>query len=175
MGTVAKKRMSRRRKWPANQKKVQIDGSLALATLANNDVLSGNIVAVATEEFRWLSLKGIWSIRGQTAGDGPIVFGVAHSDYTDAEIEECLEQGSGLTKGDKIAQEQENRLVRRIGVFNGAVADESVFDGREKTVRLNWAMATGQTLKIFAFNKSGAGLQTGSVIIFSGTAIIRWT
>ncbi len=152
-----------------------VDGSLAASTLASNDVISGNLVAVGDEEFRLLSLTGLWSLRGATAGEGPLMFGVAHSDYTDAEIEECLEVSTGLTRGDKVAQEQASRLVRRIGQFPVSSAAESFREGEVIKTRLNWHITEGQTLKAWIWNKSGAALTTGALVLFNGDAVIRWT
>ncbi len=164
-----------RRNW-ANMKMARIDGSVTLSTLANNTVISGNLTTVSTEAYRAISLNGVWSLRGLTAGEGPVIFGVAHSDYTAAEIEECLEQASGLAKSDKIATEQSNRLVRRIGVLGTNNEIDTTFnDGKNHKTRLNWGCATGQSLAGWAWNKSGGNLTTGAVLQFQGDLLIRWT
>ncbi len=170
----------RQRRFTADMKLVQMDGSLALATLGANTLLGGGLIGVANEAFRLISLKGYWSLRNFTEGEGPIVFGVAHGDYSDAEIEECLEVSTGMTRGDKVANERANRLVRRIGQFaassgiTGSSADEVYNMGRPYRTRLNWAMPTGQAVRVWAWNKSGATLTTGAVILFNGKSLIRW-
>ena len=155
-------------------KMVRVDGSVALLTLGANVVVGGDLTQVSNEAYRVLSLKALWSRRAGTSGEGPIVYGVAHGDYTDAEIEECLENDSVLTRGDKIAAEQSNRLVRRIGQFEGSGAEEVEADGRPVTVRLNWLMATGDALRLWAWNKSGGSLTTGALILVNGNMLIKW-
>ena len=155
-------------------KMVRVDGSVAMATLAANDVVGGDLTQVSNEAYRVLSLKALWSLRGLTSGEGPIVYGVAHGDYTDAEIEECLENDGSLTRGDKIAAEQSNRLVRRIGQFDGNAAEIVEADGRPVSTRLNWLMATGDALRLWAWNKSGATLTTGGLVLINGNMLIKW-
>ncbi len=152
---------------------VNVDEAMALGTLALNDVIIKAMTQTATEAWRCLSLNGVWSLKGGTSGEEPIVFGVAHGDYTAAEIEEYLEQEGTMDKANKIAQEQTRRLVRRIGQLS---PDDQFNEGRAKYNRLNWAMATGLTLSMWAWNKSDASpLTTGASIVFTGRMLIRWT
>lgn len=167
---------SRGRRWTANMKKVQLDSSLALSTLALNDVVSGDFIAAGDESFRLLNIQGLWSMRGITVGEGPVVFGVAHGDYSAAEIEECLEVATGLTRGDKVAKEQGDRLVRRIGLFDASEADQEINDGKPIHTRLNWHITEGQTIQMWAWNKSGANpMTTGAVLLFQGSLTVKWT
>lgn len=112
------------------------------------------------------------SWNGGTAGEGPIVVGVAHSDYTDAEIEEVLENVGSWDEGDMIDQEKARRLVRRIGQINSpATAEDGLLnDGKPLKIKLNWLLTTGQTLSFFAFNKGGSSLTTGSYLVVEGHA-----
>ncbi len=103
-------------------------------------------------------------------------FGVAHSDYTAAEIEEALEGTGGIDLGDKIGQERANRLVREIGAFantpqvSGGVG---VNDGRPIKTRLNWKISIGDTLVLWARNASGVVFVTGSAIGATGNMWIK--
>ncbi len=165
----------RGKRWTANMKKVQLDSSIALLTTAANALVAGDMIASGTESFRLLSIKGIWSLRGLTSGEGPLIFGVAHSDYSAAEIEECLETSAGLTRGDKISAEQSNRLVRRIGMFDGNAVDDEINDGKPLHTRLNWHITEGLTLRMWCWNKSGGTLTTGALILFQGSLVIKWS
>lgn len=146
-----------------------INASFALATLASNDVLSGNLAGTVDRNCRVTSIEATYSLHNLTAGEGPVVVGVSHGDYTDAEIEEALEAGSGgWTKADKVSAEQANRLVREIGTFSGEATEETLNEGRPIKTKLNWGLATGQQLKIWAWNKSGGPLTTGSSVKATG-------
>ncbi len=88
-------------------------------------------------------------------GQGPIVCGVAHSDYSTAEIEEWLENTAGWNEGDMIGQEIQKRKIRQIGAFD--VADDAVDgfslnDGKAIKTKLNWMLLQGQTLRSWAYN-----------------------
>ncbi len=66
---------------------------LSLGTLAGDTLLSGAVPDSVTEKAWLSSVKCAWALRNYTvaAGDGPIHVGVAHNDYTDAEIEAWVE------------------------------------------------------------------------------------
>ncbi len=153
---------------------VSIENSLTLGTLNTNVVVGGAMHTASDNEFRALTIRGLWSLNNFTIGEGPIVFGVAHGDYTDAEIEAYLEEDASMARGDKIAAEVAQRLVRQIGIVSGEAADETINDGKPLYTRLNWKLATGQFLRAWAWNKGGANLQTGSILKFQGRLVLRW-
>ncbi len=149
---------------------------LALLTVASVTLVKADLLASGDNEFRLLSIKGLWALRDLTAGEGPIMIGVAHSDYSITEIEEYLENETQLTRGDMVAtREIAKRLVRRVGVFAGDTSSESLNDGKPLKVRLNWAMAEGTTLTLWAYNLGGAPLTTGAEAVFTGQLTIKWT
>ncbi len=96
-------------------------------------------------------------------------FGVSHSDYQANEIEECLEASGALDLGNKLAQEQSNRLVRSIGVMTGSGAStggsREFNDGKPLKTKLNWRMSTGDSLNIWVRNGSGTVWTTGAVLV----------
>ncbi len=162
------KKPARKRRF--NLVKAPLNTSLALSTLASNDVISAATQTV-DRNCRATSLHASWSIHNLTAGEGPIVIGVAHSDYTDAEVEESLEAAAGgWSTGDKVAGEQADRLVREIGTFAGIAAEETLNDGKPIRTKLNWQLVTGAGLRFFVWNKSGAVLTTGASIKVTGHA-----
>ncbi len=120
-----------------------------------------------------MSIKNDWTIRGLTAGEGPIEFGVAHGDYSDAEIEEALEV-TFQEPGDKIEEEHARRLVRRVGVLHGLASNEAYNDGREKKTKLNFVIQEDKGLRMWARNLSGAALTTGGVITITGNMFGKW-
>ncbi len=148
---------------------LQTVDTLSLGTLASADVISAAWGDVTTEK-RWVSsLKSLWSMQGHTVGEGPITVGVAHSDYSAAEIEEWLENAAGWDDGDMVAtREVSRRLIKRVGQFDGDEVDEVLNDGKPITVKLGWMLATGDTLSTWAFNRSTGPLTTGTIIALDG-------
>ncbi len=104
-----------------------------------------------------------------TNPQGPIVFGVAHSDYTDAEIEEVIENTASWDEGNKVQQEVAKRLVRTIGTMVGTelagVSDVKFNKGVPVKTKLNWILTTGDTLRLWGYNKSDGALSGTAPII----------
>ncbi len=147
--------------------------TVAVGALAAGDVIEAGITGVATEMYRLMSIKCAWSITdvGAAIDDG-FEFGVAHSDYTAAQIEEALEATTSMDLGDKLAQEKANRLVRLIGTISGGVTTAAgglaFNDGRPIKTRLNWKMTTGDTLVGWVRNASGVIYTTGALLSVIG-------
>ncbi len=151
-------------------RKIRLAGGVAALALASKDVAQSVVTAVATDPYRLLSVKlsYTWEDIAAVVDDG-CEFGLAHSDYTAAEIEECLESQASIDLGDKIEQERSDRLVRTIGRISsyGNVAEggSAPFNaGRPLKTKLNWKMSTGDALAMWIRNGSGTVWTTGSSI-----------
>ncbi len=150
-------------------RKVRLAATLPVGALASLDVGATQALhAVATEKFRVTSIDATYNWDDLTGGDTGLTFGVAHSDYTAAEIEECIEASGSIDRGNKIAQEQANRLVREIGTFETDGTQGLFNDGKPVKTKLNWVMITGQTLNLWFRNGSGTIYTTGSDILVNG-------
>ncbi len=150
---------------------VQISSSSAIGALAAADVVVNAVTNTASGKMRFNSVTARYGVSGGTNPEGPVIFGLAHSDYTAAEIEECLEAGGSIDLGDKIAREQANRLVRRIGIID--MDPNAIFnDGRPVKTKLNWLMAVGDQLSLWIFNKDQATLTTGGLLTIDGKLVI---
>ncbi len=172
---MAKRRPKRR----FNLRQVRVNAKVAAGALATLDVAVGDLTDAAVDPYRLMSIKVSWSWLevGAIIDDG-FDFGVSHGDYTAAEIEECLEAQSAIDRGNKIALEQSNRLVRQIGSIpslkGGTATGSSVFaDGRQVKTRLNWYMATGDKLKGWIRNNSGIVWTSGSFLGAAGSIWIK--
>ncbi len=150
------RRPRRKRRFHGNYLPGNIDIDLELgATLAANTVI---LVATqtVTETARVTSVKCMYSLGNWTpaAGEGPIMVGVAHSDYSLAEIEAWIEQVNTWSQGDLVAKEISSRLIRRIGVFDAPTLHEvtTLNDGKPIRTKLNWMLTTGQGLNFFGYN-----------------------
>lgn len=168
---MAKK--GRRRKF--NLRRVRIASSSALGALAAADVVSNVVINASTSApYRLVSVNAAYAWVDMTSVDDGASFGLAHSDYTAAEIEECLEAVTAIDMGDKIAQEKANRLVREIGTFAGSPSTSATFnDGKPVKTRLNWFMAIGDQLQLWIRNGSGTIYTTGSSITIDGNFWVK--
>lgn len=137
---------------------------VALGTLASRTaVLESTPTVVDTT--RVTSIKVLYTLSGLTpaANSGPIMVGVAHSDYTLAEVEEFIELASSWSAANLINRERSNRLIRRVGVFEiPALSTESTTlnDGKAIRTKLNWRLSEGQGLNFWFYNLGEAALVT---------------
>ncbi len=146
-------------------RKLPFTVTIAGGTVAADDVTTQVLAEILTEERRVLSIEAGYAMRGLTAGDGPVSIGVAHSDYSAAEIEESLEAVGAWDEGDKVAQEQAARLVRDIGVLTEE--ETALNEGQLIKTRLNWRIATGDTLSFWIRNR-GIQFTTGMEVTIQG-------
>ncbi len=122
---------------------------------------------------RVTSIDVMVGIHNHVVGEGPIVIGVAHSDYTDVEIQEWFLALAAWSEEDKIAREQSRRLCRVLGMLSGGTVSEKLWDGRQRKFRLNWLLGEGQAIKFWAFNSDSNDLTGGTVANIDGHANVR--
>ncbi len=147
--------------------KGMIDTAFGLGTLSASTLIGANAPDSVTEKAWLSSVKAIWTMDDftPTADRGPIVVGVAHSDYTDAEIEAWVENLGSWEQGDKVQQEIARRYIRRVGAFasphGGSALDIAVLnDGRPIHTKCGWQLSTGQTVRLWAYNAGSGDLAT---------------
>ncbi len=163
----------RRKRYNANFVVIRFSTTITLGTLASNTVISASMFGgeLADRAIHLISADAYWAARGATAGNGPIIVGFAHSDYSVAEILECL-TSNALDTGDLISVERSKRLVREAGQFSNFSTDQVLNDGRPKRTKIGITTPTGFDYSVWAWNKSGAQLDTGQVIEVSGKAYV---
>ncbi len=148
--------------------KGNVDESLGLGTLASRTLLSDTWDETVNEKSLISSFIATFAIDQLTGPQGPLTVGVAHSDYSDTEIEDVIEAAGTWDRGNKISRELARRLVRTIGVFGpsdgGLVQDLVLNDGKPIKTKLNWMLQTGDTLKMWIYNQGDAAL-SGTVPI----------
>ncbi len=142
-----------------------IDFDLALTTLGAKTLVGAVFSETVVDTTRISSIKATYTLSDKTAGAniGPIICGVAHSDYTDAEVEEWIEQAGSWDLGDKQTQEVRSRLVRQVGVFDdpsGPTVSARLNDGRPVKTKLNWLLAEGDGLRFWCYNTGNAAIAT---------------
>ncbi len=139
-----------------------------MSALGANTVLVNPIYADPVgAAYRIKSMKATWSMENMDILDGPVIVGYAHGDYTVGEIKECIESGGSIVLGNKIVQEQANRLVRIVGTFSPGVdqADVTLNDGKPITTKLNWLITVGQTFNLFVYNDGSAAIETATKVV----------
>ena len=143
-------------------------GSLADVTVGTFDVLG-----TFARNIYLISADAVITMREHTPGEGPIVYGFAAGDLTSSEILEKL-QAELTDPSDIIQMERSRRPVRQTGVFPGLSSEEALNDGRNTRTRLKFGITNGKTLDVWAYNRSGNALTTGTVINVLGTLYGRW-
>ncbi len=146
--------------------------------MASNDVIVAAITNAAADKLRFISLNASWTWADLAQiTDDAMAFGVCHSAYTAAQVEEALEAVGAIDLGDKLAQEKSNRLVREIGTFSSittAIGGSVGFaDGEIVKTKLNWLMSAGDTLNVWVRNSSGVIYVTGSAIKCNGVLWVK--
>ncbi len=144
--------------------KGNIDLDFALGTLAPQDVVVAAIADAVVSRSIITSIECTYSLSGYTVVDnaGPIQVGVAHFDYSDAEIEEWIELVTGWDEGNLQSREVANRRIRSIGSIPmvTSLAASPLNDGRPIKTKLNWVVNPAQGLKFWAYNQGSAALAT---------------
>ena len=142
-----------------------VDETLTAAALAPQALASAVFDESVVERTFVSSLIASWSLSGVTpaAGDGPLLVGIAHQDYTDAEIEAFIEATGSWSEADLVAQEVSKRKIRIVGTFAvPADALETVVlnDGKPIRTKLGWILTTGQSLDLWAYNLGSSAFAT---------------
>ncbi len=153
-----------------------VEEQVSLGTLAGQTLISALFDNVVNEKTLVSSVVATWDLSTYTpqADDGPFLVGLAHSDYTDAEIEDWVEDTGSWDEGDLVRQEIGARKIRSVGTIIGA-ANSSLHsqlqEGRMIKTKLNWILLQGQTLRLWVFNLgSGALATTVPIVQCSGHA-----
>ncbi len=143
--------------------KGNIDLEASLGSLAATTVIAVPTQDTVSERARVTSIDCIYALSDFTpvADVGPLVVGVAHGDYSQAEIEEFLELATGWDVADLVSREISSRLIRRIGVFeevSDATSITTLNDGKPIKTRLNWPLNSGQGLDFWVYNSGSANV-----------------
>lgn len=145
-----------------------VDETTALGTLAGTTLISADFDETVNERTLVSSVIAAYSLHNATAGAniGPVLVGLAHSDYTNAEIEEWIENAASWNEGNLVqSKEVGKRLIRRVGIFpdDGGAAPSVVKvlnDGKAIKTKLNWILLQGQTLKLWGYNMGSVAFAT---------------
>ncbi len=156
---------------------ISVTVTLALSTLATDTVIKVNVFTTDfAENFYAISAEGVWTMRENVAGETPIQFGFAHSDYSVAEIAEKLVSDEANIRGDKVAQEQSRRQVRLAGaIADSAATDMMLNNGTPVKTPLRMKIGNDFNLAMWARNRSGSNLTGNTRVQFTGKIFGRYT
>ncbi len=145
--------------------KGNIDLNANLGTLAGVTAQAVPTQDTVSERARVTSIDCAYALSNftPTADVGPVIIGVAHGDYSQAEIEEWIELSTGWDVADLVSREISSRLIRRIGVFedpDSAAGVAVLNDGKPIKTRLNWGLNSGQGLDFWVYNSGSAAFVT---------------
>ncbi len=151
-----------------------LDIAIALGTLGAD---TGILAASDTVIDRTLisSVVATYSLSNltATANAGPLEVGVAHSDYTLAEIEAWIELPTSWKETDMLDREILSRKIRRIAMFDfpvGGTGAYTVNDGKAVKTKLNWIVTNGQGLVFWIYNRGTVALADNANVDISGHA-----
>ena len=142
-----------------------VDESALLTSLAGEDVTETVFDDSVIERTFISSMVAAWSLSNFTpvTDCGPIMVGVAHNDYSAADIENWIENSGAWDEGDLVSQELAKRKIRMVGIFPiPASAAETVVlnDGQPIRTKLGFILNAGLTLNLWCYNLGTATVQT---------------
>ncbi len=150
-----------------------VDEALPLLTTGSGTLVGADFDENVNERSFIPSVEATWMLRNLTIAEGPILVGLSHGDYTDAEIEAFIENAGSWNEGDLVSREVGARKIRIVGAFPSPVdtlGDVVLNDGKPIKTTLKFVLNQGESLKLWAYNQSGAALTTGAVVIINGHA-----
>lgn len=166
VGAMLAKRSGRKRRFRKYLKGL-IDRTLTPTALAATTMVAVDNADTVDDTTFVSSTRLTVTMRNYTPTQnvGPLIFGLAHSDYSTAEVEEWLELTTGWSQGDLVSQEISKRKCRILGTFSpestDAVGTVHVLNqGRPITTKLGWMLTEGQTLKYWVYNKGSQAIAT---------------
>ncbi len=148
-----------------------VDEVMLLTTLASKTLAAQAFDETVNERSLITSIVAAYSLSAFTAGNdiGPIMCGVAHGDYSAAEIEAVIENTGSWNEGDLVSQEVAKRKVRILGIFRDtqtAAGSMILNNGRPIKTKMNWILNQGETLQLWAYNLGGTAVATTVPIVF---------
>ncbi len=162
---MAGKARPRKRRAMGRYVKGNLDMDIALGTLASKTAIL-DLTDTVIDRTLVSSVVATYTLSGVSIGAdiGPVEVGVAHGDYTLAEVEAYLELATSWNEIDMIDKEIQSRKIRRIGVFDspqgGAGGAYTLNDGKAIKTKLNWILTNGQGLNFWCYNLGTAAFST---------------
>ncbi len=142
-----------------------------MGTAANRALLVTAFTGLLEEDFLCWSMDVQITMQDITTGEGPLRVGIAHGDYSIAEITEALDV-TILSPDNKIEQERKRRLVRTIGKVSEAQPTHN--DGKPYRLKVGWVTGDGEVMNMWTRNVGGGTMTTGAKIEAEGLLYGKW-
>ncbi len=132
-----------------------------------------NAIASLGEDFYLVSVDAAFASRAHTQGEGPLQVGFAHGDFTVTEIKEAIESDNS-DPNDIIQKERSRRPVRTAGYLRQDVDPALIGDGQMQRTKCKFMVGDGKAINVWASNRSGGTLTTGTIVHIDGVMFGRW-
>ncbi len=137
--------------------------------------MAADLEPAGDRAFHAIAMDIVAVLKDFTPGEGPIAVGVGNGVYTVTQIKEWFDAGDGFDQGNPVvSKEQARRMIRDVGIFSGVAAEETLWDGRPRRVKLGFDIPQSLTIEGHAVNMTGSTLTTGAEIIMYGKVYVRW-
>lgn len=134
-------------------------GALAVKDVASNN--SQRLDGSTQQGMRILKVEyNIWTT-GMTAGEGPVLCGLAGPDISASEIEEALEADPQWSGSDTEAF-QANRPIWPLGMINN-LSSIGFWIEQMKEKKINWSFPEGTALQFWVYNLDDSTLSAFNV------------
>lgn len=147
---------------------------------SDETVVGLNLMTVLENESYVIGAKLAVVLRDHTVGEGPMIYGFAHSDWTDSDI--LVNLTADAVNRDDMAEQAKliglkNGTIRKAGMIVGLETDELVDNGYSKggftKHKLGMRVGEGYTVRIWWQNIGGATQTTGNVFDVVGEIYLR--
>lgn len=161
----------------SNKQKVYTFVNLSLSTLgAATAILNGTrIDGTRLQGAKIKDIFGSFTWEGKTVGDGPVYYGFSNGMSTD-EIAAAFAsdpQSQDDPSGD--AAMQRLIVIGEMPINLAAQIQEAASDDWHKLVwPTSWEIREGETFDVFAFNREGSALASGTILHFDGMINTEW-
>jgi len=146
---------------------------VALGALAADIVVMNDLIGTLTTGLYIVSIDATWTLRNNTAQEGPVLVGFAHNDLSVTEIAENL-AANVVDPSDIIAAERASRPVRKVGTFDGQLAFENLDEGKMMRRTIKFSTDIGHGPAVFAQNLDADTRTTGGTVEVRGNIYARW-
>ncbi len=141
--------------------------TITLGALADNASIKQTIPYAIEEDFRLIKVEWAGKMAGHTAGEGPIILGIADNELLVDEIAQAY-NASPVDSNDNVNNERAMRPCFQLGLVSGNGTTDILSKGggpefMEKTIR--WTFSNPEGFTWFALNQSGGAFTTGTIFV----------
>ncbi len=153
--------------------------TFAVGALAARDLVGVNATSM-TQGGHLISTTLTALHRARDADDGPLLFGIADQQLSDAEVEEAIETEGPFFATQRVQNERASRPVRVLGLIEALQPSVAAAIGRlflkNASVKLSWTEGdSGGGWKYWVYNPLASGdFVAGSQVDITAEHFVRW-